>query len=76
MRRNLLARSILTTNIVDAVQLLIVLVQYAKKSTGVKLREAMISLLFLRPVVDAYRVSTNDTDDGITVDRLSELIVN
>ena len=36
----------------------------------------MISFLFLRPAVDAYRVSTNHEDEGATVDSLSEMIAN
>jgi len=52
-------------------QLLTVLVNYAKKSWGVKLREVLICLLFLRPAVDAYRISTNKVDDEAMVDPLS-----
>ena len=49
-----------------------------KKMSGMKmLKEAMITLFFLRPAVDAYRVCTNhkvDEDHG--VDSLNMMIVN
>jgi len=54
-------------------QLLLVLGQYSKKSWGVKLKEATICLLFLRPAVDAYRVSTNHHDPNSPVDSLTEV---
>ena len=57
-------------------QLLVVIAVYQKKSVAVKLREALISFLFLRPAVDAYRVSTNHQDDGAKIDSLSEMVVN
>jgi len=57
-------------------QLGMVLGQYQKKSTMVKLREVLIFLLFLRPAFDAYRVSTNHHDDEETVDSLQEMICN
>ena len=59
-----------------AFQILIVFGQYQKKSWKVKLRETMICLLFLRPAVDAYRVSTNHEDHELTVDSLSEMVMN
>ena len=40
-------------------QLQSAMVTYAKESWGVKLREYLITLSFLRPAVDAYRISTN-----------------
>ena len=49
---------------------------YQKKSWPVKIREAVISLFFLRPAVDAYRVSTNSEDNDIAISRLSEMIAN
>jgi len=58
------------------VQLVIVIGNYKNKSTAVKLKEMLITLLFLRPAVDAYRVSTNHEDEGATVDSLIELIIN
>ena len=57
-------------------QILLVLGQYRKKSWGVKAKEALICLLFLRPAVDAYRVSTNHEDNDSTVDPLAEMIFN
>ena len=36
----------------------------------------MICLLFLRPAVDAFRVSTNREDEETTADSLSEIIIN
>ena len=44
-------------------QLFVVITQYKDKSISVKIQEALICLLFLRPAVDAYRVSTNHQDD-------------
>ena len=57
-------------------QILLVLGQYRKKGWGVKAKEALICLLFLRPAVDAYRVSTNRKDSETTVDPTMEMIVN
>ena len=58
------------------IQILLVLAQYKKKSWGVKVKEALICLLFLRPAVDAYRVSTNHKDSEATIDPLIEMIIN
>ena len=57
-------------------QLLIVLSQYQKKTWTTKLKEALITLLFLRPIVDAYRVSSNHEDGDAAYDQLSEMIGN
>ena len=47
-------------------QLFMVSLQVKKKSWNEKLKEVMITLFFLRPAVDAYRVSTNyQNDDGV-----------
>jgi len=59
-----------------AVQLLGVLVQYKKEGWRVKLREALITLSFLRPGVDAYRVSSNHTNASATMDSMTEMIIN
>ena len=59
-----------------AIQLLTVLAQYQKKRWTVKVKEVMITLLFLRPVVDAYRISTTHDDGETAVDPLVELIIN
>ena len=59
------------------IQLLIILGVYSKKSTGTKVKEVLISLFFLRPLVDAYRLSKNEDDDNEKpLDQLSELIAN
>ena len=58
------------------IQLLVVLGQYRQKSLKVKLREALICLLFLRPAVDALRVSKNEKDTDATMVPLLEMIVN
>ena len=59
-----------------AIQIMLVLAQYRKKSWHVKAKEALICLLFLRPAVDAFRVSTNHKDNESTVDPLVEMILN
>ena len=64
--------AMLTTNII--IQLLFVLVQYKKKNWKVKVREALICLFFLRPAIDAYRVSTNHEDEETTLSQLTEMV--
>ncbi len=56
------------------VQCLIVLVVYAKKSWQRKLYEVVITVTVRRPPVDAYRVSTNQSDDELTINPLSEMV--
>ena len=58
------------------IQLLTVLAQYQKKGWTVKLKEALITLLFLRPIVGAYRISTNYDDEEATIDPLAEMLTN
>ena len=58
------------------IQMLCVLGQYKKKSWGVKVKEVLICLFFLRPAVDAFRVSTNHKDRESTIDPLIEMITN
>ena len=58
------------------IQILVVLAQYQKKRWTVKLKEALITLLFLRPIVDAYRISTNYNDFESTMDPLTEMMMN
>ena len=58
------------------IQLLIVFAQNQNKRWKVKLKEALITLLFMRPIVDAYRISTSHDDDETAVDPLVELIIN
>ena len=55
------------------VQLIIVLAQYKKKNWKVKLKEMLICIFLVRPIVDAYRISTNHKDDELTVDPLVEV---
>jgi len=43
--------------------LMVLLIQYRKKSKRVKLKEALITIPFLRPAMDAYRVNTNHEDE-------------
>ena len=54
-------------------QIYFVMLQYKKKSWGVKVKEALICLFFLRPAVDAYRVSTNLEDDEIFYSQMQEM---
>jgi len=58
------------------VQPLVVLGQYKSKSWTFKLREALILLMFLRPAVDAYRVSTHYEDTNNAMDSLQEMVYN
>ena len=58
------------------VQMLLVLGQYKKKSLKVKVKEVLICLFFLRPGVDAYRMSTNHKDSEATVDSFMEWLFN
>ena len=58
------------------IQITTVLGQYKKKSWGVKVKEVLICLFFLRPAVDAYRVSSNYKDSETTIDPLVEMIIN
>ena len=57
-------------------QIMIVLAQYKKKSWKVKVKEVLICLFFLRPAVDAYRVSMNHEDSEVAMDPLIEMIIN
>ena len=66
--------AMLATNM--GIQIFIVLGQYKKKSWGVKVKEVLICLFFLRPAVDAFRVSTNYKDSETTYDPLLEMIFN
>ena len=58
------------------IQILVVIGQYKKKSWKVKVKEVLICLFFLRPIVDAYRVSTNYEDSEALFDPLVEMIIN
>ena len=57
-------------------QLIAMLGQYSRQSWTAKLKEALICLTFLRPAVDAYRVSTFYEDSDSTVDSLTEMMFN
>jgi len=57
-------------------QLIVVIGQYRRKKWLVKVKEVLITVLFLRPAVDAYRISTNQENDELTMDSLSEMICN
>jgi len=70
---NMLLAMIVTNAVV---QLSCVVSQYKEKSWKEKLREALISMFFLRPAVDAYRVSTNRDDKEANFDNLSEMMIN
>jgi len=58
------------------VQLFAVLGNYHRMGWKVIVREALISIFFLRPVVDAYRVSSNFEDDAVTWTAMFEMIAN
>ena len=49
---------------------------YRKKGWSRLTAESIITALFLRPAVDAYRVSTSEADEEIIVDQLSEMLLN
>jgi len=66
--------AMIVTNL--AIQILVIFGQYQSKSWKRKLWEIVITLTFLRPAVDAYRVSTNHEDDDATIDQLAELCLN
>ena len=57
-------------------QIILVLTQYKKKSWKMKAKEMVICMFFLRPAVDAYRVSINYEDNESTVDPLVEMVCN
>lgn len=64
----------ITTNVI--IQEIIVLLQYRKKPLRVIFTEFLTSLFFLRPAMDAYRVSINYETPETVIDPLSELIAN
>ena len=66
--------AMITSNM--AIQLLLVLAQYKKKSWRVKATEMLVTLFFLRPAVDAFRVSTNHENAEAAFDPLSEMVNN
>ena len=57
-------------------QILTVLGIYQKHPWPTKLKEILICLTFLRPAVDAYRVSTNHENKLASLDPLQEMMSN
>ena len=57
-------------------QIAFALIQYKKKSFKVKLLEVIVCILFLRPAVDAYRVSTNYNDSDVILESIKEMMGN
>jgi len=57
-------------------QIIVVWMQYRKKSWGVKLKEVMVTLLFLRPAIDALKVATDYQDADATFSPLNEMVMN
>ena len=57
-------------------QILNVLAVYQKHPWQTKVKEILICLTFLRPAVDAYRVSTNHVDKLSLSNPLQEMMVN
>jgi len=66
--------AMLSTNMVF--QILTVLAIYQKHPWQTKVKEILICLTFLRPAVDAYRVSTNHEDKMAIVNPLQEMMIN
>ena len=58
------------------VQIFVLLGQHKRKNWKVKMKKVLISLLFFRPIVDAFRLSTNHKDPDAVFDSLSEMIIN
>ena len=54
-------------------QFLVVLTQYKTKSWSRKMGELLLTLCFLRPAVDAYRVSLNHESENVTFNALTEV---
>jgi len=57
-------------------QISIGLAVYQKKGDLVKIKETLICLFFLRPIVDAFRVSTNQEDGELVLDSTNYMIAN
>jgi len=58
------------------VQLIAVLGQNKKKGWKTLLREGLITMLFMRPFVDAWRVHNKYEDSETTTEPLAEMIMN
>ena len=59
-----------------SVQLLGVMIVHRRKTWKDKLKEVLITIFFLRPCVDAYRMSMNEMSHESMVSSLSEMILN
>ena len=71
---NTLLAMILTNS---TIQLIVVFfVNSGKKSLLKIVKEILITLFFLRPAVDAYRVSIGRDDGGSMIDPLAEMMIN
>ena len=66
--------AMIATNVV--IQLLTVLATYKKKGWRTVLKEGLITVLFLRPFVDAWRVNRKQDDVDHLTDSKTEAIVN
>ena len=58
------------------IQLLIVLAVYKKKGWRALLKEWLITVIFLRPFVDAWRVHNKHKDSETMIDPLAEMVMN
>ena len=66
--------TMLATNTVC--QMFIVLGIYQKKSWKRIMKELLITIFFLRPFVDCYRVKANVKDETMSLDAVEEMMVN
>jgi len=66
--------AMISTNV--AIQLLTVLAVNKKKGWRKVLKEGLITLLFIRPFVDAWRVHNKHKDSETTTDPLTEMVMN
>ena len=57
-------------------QLILVLVTYKKKGWRTVLKEWLVTLLFMRPFVDAWRVHKKHDDSETMTDPLAAMIMN
>jgi len=57
-------------------QFLSLIFHYNFKGLFAFTKETLITVLFLRPAVDAYRVSTNQEANNSSIDSLSEMVMN
>ena len=56
-------------------QLLCALIQYKKKGWRTLLKEGILTILFLRPFVDAWRVHTKHEDSDTELDTLQVMLI-